>query len=165
MIIKYNAFLKFIFNKNVNFFNLKVSDKIREKKEINLEKILSKVESSIKNIGLKIDIEGDEYKILDKVLENSNRINFLIIEFHDTGKNNKKFIGITTKLTEIFDIIHIHGNNHESIMPDGFPKVIEVSLVNKKNNLVYTDFPKSFPIGSLDFPNNPYLPDIEINFS
>ena len=165
VMLEYYSFLKFIYNSNVNFFNLKISDKIREKKEIDLDKIFSKIDKSIKNIGLKIDIEGDEYKILDKVLENSNKINFIIIEFHETGKNNKRFINIATKLTKIFDIIHIHGNNHESLLPDGFPKVIEMSLVNKKNNLIYTDYPKSFPIKELDFPNNPFLPDIEINFN
>ena len=63
-----------------------------------------------------------------------------------------------------FDIIHIHGNNHELVLSDGFPNVIEISFVNKKNNLNYTNYPTSFPIERLDYPNNPSSPDIEINF-
>ena len=38
-------------------------------------------------------------------------------------------------------------------------------FVNKKNNLNYTNYPTSFPIERLDYPNNPLSPDIEINFS
>ena len=46
------------------------------------------------------------------VIENSKRINFLIIEFHEIEKNKKIFFNFMTKLKEIFDIIHVHGNNH-----------------------------------------------------
>ena len=35
------------------------------------------------NILLKIDIEGDELKILDEINHNFDKINLLIIEFHD----------------------------------------------------------------------------------
>ena len=163
-ILRYYNFLKFINNKKVNFSPLKITGQITEKKNINIDKVFSLLGKSIDKIGLKIDIEGDEYKILDNVIEKSSRINFLIIEFHNIKENKKIFFTHMDKLIKIFDIIHIHGNNHEFILPDGFPNVIEVSLVNKKNNLIYTKYPTSFPIEGLDYPNNPASPDIEINF-
>ena len=163
-ILRYYNFLKFINNKKVNFSPLKITAQITEKKNINIDKVFSLLGKSIDKIGLKIDIEGDEYKILDNVIEKSNRINFLIIEFHNIEENKKIFFNHMDKLIKIFDIIHIHGNNHEFALPDGFPNVIEVSLVNKKNNLIYTKYPTSFPIEGLDYPNNPASPDIEINF-
>ena len=88
----------------------------------------------------------------------------LLFEFHDLDKNEKIFLELTKKLNEKFYIIHIHGNNHGLIQSDGFPNVIEVTLVNKKNNLNFVKYPISFPIKGLDFPNNPLSPDIEINF-
>ena len=165
VLLKYYSFLKFINNKKVNFLPLKITRQIKEKKEIDLDSVFSKFDRSINNIGLKIDVEGDEYMIMDKVIENSKRINFLIIEFHKIEKNKKIFFNFMMKLKEIFDIIHIHGNNHGFLLSDGFPNVIEVSLVNKKNNLNYVNYPTSFPIKGLDCPNNPLSPDIEINFS
>ena len=50
-----------------------------------MKTILSKI-SSKDNFFLKIDIEGDEYKILDQIILFSNR-KALVIEFHDVGKN------------------------------------------------------------------------------
>ncbi len=163
-ISKYYNFLKFVNNKNVNFFPLKITKHALKRREINLDIIFSKLDQSINNIGLKIDIEGDEYNIIDGINCNSEKINFLIIEFHKIDKNKEIFFNSVKKLLEIFDIIHLHGNNHELLLPDGFPKVIEISFVNKKNNLSYVNFPTSFPIEGLDYPNNPLLPDIKINF-
>ena len=105
VILKYYNFLKFIYSKKVDFFNLKINDKIQKKKEIDLYGVFAKINKSTNNIGFKIDIEGDEYKILDKIIDNSDKIIFMVIEFHETGKNNKRFIEIVTKLIETFDII------------------------------------------------------------
>ena len=60
--------------------------------------------------------------------------------------------------------MHLHGNNHDKILSDGFPNVAEVTFLNKKNNSSYTNTFKSFPLKNLDFPNNPNLPDIEFEF-
>ena len=165
VILKYLSFLKFIYNKRVSFYPLKITKNIQNKSEIDLDGVFDKINQSINDIGVKIDIEGDEYNILNEVIKYSKKINILIIEFHNIEKNNKIFLNFMHKLIEIFDVIHIHGNNHDFIRSDGFPNVIEITLVNKKNNLSYVDFPRSFPIEGLDFPNNPLCADIEINFS
>ena len=164
-IFKYIFFLKFIFNKKVQFYPLKITNKAEKVNEIDLNGVFSKIDKSINSICLKIDIEGDEYIILNEILKHKQKINILIMEFHDLNTKNKIFLDSMSKLLEFFDVIHIHGNNHDSIQPDGFPNVLEISLVNKKNNLNYTNYPKSFPIEKLDFPNNPTLPDIKIDFS
>ena len=163
-ISKYWSFLKFTNNKRVKFFNLKITKEINNKKEIDIDSVFSKINESINNIGLKFDIEGDEYNILNKITEKAKKINFLIIEFHEIELNKNIFIDSLVNLTKYFDVIHLHGNNHGTLQNDGFPNVIEISFVNKKNNLNYTEYPKSFPIKNLDFPNNPHVPDIEINF-
>ena len=90
-LIKYYNFLKFIRNKRVKFYPLKISKEIKSDVDINLNGVFTLINKKINNIGLKIDIEGDEYNLLDSVLDNSNRINFLIIEFHNIG-NNKEIL-------------------------------------------------------------------------
>jgi hypothetical protein len=164
-ISKYIKFIKFIINKRVNFYPLKIVNEIKNNKEIDLDGVFSKIDKSINDIAIKIDIEGDEYNIMDKIIKYSKKINIIIIEFHNINKKNNIFLDVMKKLVKIFDVIHIHGNNHELVSMDGFPNVIEITLVNKKNNLDFVNQPMSFPIKGLDFPNNPLSTDIEINFS
>ena len=165
VIKSYFNFLKFINNKKVKFYPKKITNNIKNKNEISSENIFYNLEKSINKIGLKVDIEGDEYKIINDIIKNSEKINFLIIEFHQIGIKNKTFIDNTKKITEFFDIVHLHGNNHEKVMKDGLPDVLEITFVNKNNNLNYVNFPKNFPIDDLDFPNNPFKPDIDIKFN
>ena len=53
---------------------------------ININEILK----NKKNVLLKIDIENAEYKILTQIIENSEKINCLIIEFHNIKKKINK---------------------------------------------------------------------------
>ncbi len=58
---------------------------------MSIKEILNKKQ----NIILKIDIEGDEYKILGTVNNECHKINLLIVEFHNISKNIgmiKKFL-------------------------------------------------------------------------
>lgn len=165
IIKKYLNFLKFINNKKVKFYSRRITNIIKNKNEINMEKIFNSFQKSINKVGLKVDIEEDEYKIIDDIIKNSNKIVFLIIEFHQIEIKNEAFIDSLKKITKFFDIVHLHGNNHEKVLKNGLPNVLEISFVNKSNNLDYVNFPKNFPIDNLDFPNNPFKPDININFS
>ena len=162
---KYIKFIKFINNKRVSFYPLKITSVINNNNEIDLDGVFSKIEKSIDDIAIKIDIEGDEYNIMEKIFKYSQKINTILIEFHNINKKNDIFLNQMKKLSQVFDIIHIHGNNHELIQLDGFPNVIEITLINKKNNLDFVKQPISFPIEGLDYPNNPLSADIEINFS
>ena len=67
-------------------------------------------------------------------------------------------------LNKHFEIVHLHGNNHDKVLSDGFPNVIEITFLNKKNKVFSETSSKSFPLKHLDFPNNPHLPDIEFQF-
>ena len=163
-ICDYYNYIKFIYNINVKFLSLKITNKKYNDNEISFSSIISDIDNSVENIGLKIDIEGDEYKLIDDICNKHKKINFLIIEFHKIDQNKDLFLQSTKKLNQIFDIIHLHGNNHESVMSDGFPNVVEISFANKNNNLNYIKFPNALPIEGLDFPNNPHVPDIKLYF-
>jgi len=82
-----------------------------------------------KRLIIKLDIEGDEFKILDSILELENNINGLCVEFHrlDEEKNLlklKNFIN-KTKLKLIYISV-----NEGSIVDNEPPKILELSFCN-----------------------------------
>ena len=113
---------------------------------------------------MKIDIEGDEFKILEEIDKNLDKINLLIIEFHDLNKNLKKVENFieNTKLKNI----HIHANNYGNLDENGMPQVIEMTLINSKKFEITDERTKrTYPIEGLDFKNHKRGPDIELKFN
>jgi hypothetical protein len=149
---------KLFFKKNIHISKKVVLLK-KNKNEISIKEILDKK----KNIILKIDIEGDEYKILNTINKEQNKINLLIIEFHNISKNIsniKKFLSNSK-----FKIIHIHANNYGGIDKFNNPNVIEVTLLNSKKFFVNRQKSKQkYPIMGLDFKNLKRRQDIKIKF-
>ena len=68
------------------------------------------------------------------------------------------------KLNKTHHIIHAHGNNYGNIT-NNIPDVIELTFINKE---IFEEPPPlntiPLPIPNIDFPNNPELPDINLNF-
>lgn len=159
-IFKYFDYLLF-FRGNNKHFKLKIGKKNVSNREITIKKILK----DKKNILLKVDIEGAEYKILEEIILNYKNINFLIIEFHSVKKNLKKIINFVSKIKSL-KIVHIHGNNVNGLDKYGFPYALELSFVNsklinlgKKNNL------RNYPIAKLDYPSVKRNEDIKLIFN
>ncbi len=144
-------FQNFIAQPNVKLFKEKVVFKIEDKNNVNIEKIFSRIEDVNNNL-LKIDIEGSEYEIIDKLIEFHSNIEMLIIEFHWINKNKKLFEESVKKLNDRFKIIHIHANNY--IFPkdsDYFFDVVEISFIKKNKTENFKDeFRYDFPIENLD---------------
>ena len=135
----------------IHHFQKKISDKNLQI-EIRLNEILKEFKN--KKVILSIDIEGDEFKLLNDILNFNKNIHMIVIEFHFLNKKKKKFEKIVKKLKEKFNIIHIHGNNYTSFCTDGLPVTLEMTFINKnlypitKKTLI-----KKFPIKNLDYPN------------
>lgn len=146
----------------IHHFQKKISDK-NLKIEIRLNKILEDFKD--KKITLSIDIEGDEYKVINDILNFSKNIHLIIIEFHYLNKKRKKFEKIIKKLKHKFNIIHIHGNNYTSFCEDGLPITLEITFRNKdlypitKKTLI-----KKFPVINLDYPNLSKKEDLKFYF-
>ena len=139
------------FTELIGYHRIKVSPK-NSFGENNLNQILSKIKN--KKILLSIDIEGDEYKILDNINKHSKLIHLLIIEFHYLDKERSSFKRILEKLKKDFDIIHIHGNNYTSFCKDGLPITLEMTFRNKKlYPFIKKNLVKKFPVKELDYPN------------
>ena len=157
-------FFKINSNKRFIFFKKKVSN-FSKLNEENLEQIFSKIPKKAK-ILLSIDIEGHEFKVLDKIFYYCDQIHGMSIEFHYLNKNEKKFKFLVKKLLNFFYIIHIHGNNYNRVLKSGLPEVLEISFMNKK---LYKQrkiqLRKSLPLKKLDQPNVLNKKQIKINFS
>ena len=157
-------FYKINSNKRFIFFKKKVSN-FSKLNEENLEQIFSKIPKKAK-ILLSIDIEGYEFKVLDKIFYYCDQIHGMNIEFHYLNKNEKKFKFLVKKLLNFFYIIHIHGNNYNRVLKSGLPEVLEISFMNKK---LYKQrkiqLRKSLPLKKLDQPNVLNKKQIKINFS
>ena len=158
-IFKYVDYLNF-FRNNKKHYQKKIVFKKRNEKEITISDILRKN----KKVFLKIDIEGDEYKILSDIKKNTKKIIFLIIEFHGIDKNIKKIKNFLKN--NDLKIVHIHANNYGGIDKNNNPKVIELSLLNSKKikikNIINK---KSYPIKDLDYKNFKRRDDIKIKFN
>ncbi len=158
-IFKYVNYINFFKENNKHYIKKVVLNK-NNKKEISIRKILK----NQKNILLKIDIEGDEYKILNAINNDFDQIYLLIIEFHNIHKNINKIKNFLTKSK--FKLIHIHGNNFAGVNKNKDPNVVEMTMLNsKKFKLTKSKSDLKYPIYGLDYKNFKRRDDIELNFN
>ena len=123
------------------------------------------------NIFLKMDIEGSEYQWINSLNENQlKKFKQIVIEFH--GINNDSWntplsdkIKCFEKLSNTHYAVHIHGNNHGTLT-ENIPDTVEITYIRKDqiNNDILTLNTIPLPISELDFPNNPYQDDYDLNF-
>ena len=157
-VFKYINYLVFFNNGNKHIIK-KVVNSEKKRNEISIRNILKDQNKII----LKVDIEGDEYKILSNINKEAYKINLLIIEFHNIHKNLDKIKKFLKKSK--FKIIHIHGNNYSGTNKNKDPNTIEMTLINSKKYKTNKNKSKlSYPIKGLDFKNLKRRPDIELKF-
>ena len=155
--IDYNFFFR---NRNIHH-KLMIDSVTKSKLSININEIVK----NKKNILLKIDIENTEYKILKQIINNSKKINCLIIEFHNIKKNVNKIISFVKK-NKYLKLIHLHCNNIRQLDKYNLPYAIEMTFINKKKiSLSNKKTIFSYPIKKLDYPNVKRYEDIKIIFN
>ena len=158
-LVNFYKYLLLINHNNVHHFSKKVSNN-KDANSITLKNILN---LKSKNVILKIDIEGYEFKILNQLLKYKENFSMLIIEFHFIQKNKKVFTNFFNEFLKFFTIIHVHGNNNNSLNIYGIPDVLEITMIKKKNNIKIKKRIINFPT-KLDFPNNPHYKDLSFRF-
>ncbi len=87
-LVNFYKYLLLINHNNVHHFSKKVSNN-KDANSIIFKNILN---LKSKNMILKVDIEGSEFKILNQLLKYKENFSMLIIEFHFIQKNKKVFI-------------------------------------------------------------------------
>jgi|TARA_B110001450_G_C17600446_1_gene472770 hypothetical protein len=159
-IFKYLDYTKFFKNDNKHHI-IKIGSQNIDHKEITISKILE----NHNNVILKIDIEGDEYKILNDIIDNSKKINSLIIEFHNIHQYMlliKKFI----ENNKTLKLIHIHGNNFAGKNSAGDPNVLELTFINiEKTKMELVKTQKNYPLKNLDYKNTHRKDDFILKFN
>jgi hypothetical protein len=150
----YNEFGRF-FGKN-SFYSIGV-DKSTHGVFKTLDDVLKDHVRQQKNIFLKVDIEGYEYKILDDILRNKQQFHALAVEIHGIHEPANDFGAFMRGLEQEFYVYHIHANNYSGLRKrDGMPDVIEVSCIRKdlvQNPVFHRDL-SHLPLAGIDFPND-----------
>ncbi len=159
-------FLPYYLRLNFIKYFLNIIDFIKIKKKINffqkkifygdLEEIIINTESN--NIFFKIDIEGSEYRVLEEIIKNQNKIIGLIIEFHDFDYHKNEIYNFCKRFN--LSLIHIHPNNFSPKDKNGDPLVMELTF--EKNPTILDD--NLVLPHELDMKNNPLNEDIELIF-
>ena len=135
-----------------------ISKKLKFKKKKISFGDLEKITENLKNLFVKIDIEGSEYRIFEDILKIQDKIVCLVIEFHDIDLHMDKIEKFVNKTK--LKLIHIHPNNFCGLDKFGNPTTIEVSFEN--DPIVEKDL---FTIPhNLDQNCNPKGPNINISF-
>ena len=156
-IFKYIDYL--IFFKKHKHYKLKIDNKNVKNKKITINEILKDKRNSL----LKIDIEGDEYKIIKDIWKNEKKIDCLIIELHKVRQNLKKIVKFITKLKHL-KLVHIHGNNIQGQDKYGYAFAYELTFVNNTFERKRTKTKSKYPLEGLDYPNVKRNKEIAINF-
>ena len=113
-------------------------------------------ETDSKNIFLKIDIEGSEYRFLNDIIANEDRISGMVIELHDCDIHLKKIKKFINQFR--LNLVHVHANNFSPIrLDDGLPLVLELTFSKHAEFLDNYSLPHK-----LDMPNNSNFLDYKL---
>lgn len=115
-------------------------------------------------LGLKVDIEGSEWEILNSIKDHQTRFEFVIIEIHDFENHVNELREFLEGVTDNFVISHLHANNFEVIGRTGFPNVFELTLLKISNVQSAGHYRELLPVPEFDEPNARNRPDYSIRF-
>jgi hypothetical protein len=125
---------------------------------ITMDNVFKETDSN--KIFLKIDIEGGEYRLLDSIIENQNRLTGMVMEFHDCDLHIALIENFLSKFS--LSLVNIHANNCGPIDDKtGIPVSLELSF---SSQAVASNEFCSYP-NSIDQTNNPFEDEIILNFS
>ena len=157
-------------NENIHFDKMFIGAKTKDNK-ITLCDWIDKYSKNTDDLILQMDIEGDEYEVLEKTsVETLSRFRIIIIEFHRTHliltKNGyRKMIRSLEKIHKNFIPVHLHNNNARPFIKFNnylIPRVFELTFIRRDRVKHFR--PVKFLPHHLDQPNvagleNPKVPD------
>jgi hypothetical protein len=115
-----------------------------------------------RRLVLKVDIEGSEYEILEQIVNLSDRMEVLAIEFHHIAAHADAIANFAARLNATHVVAHLHGNNYAPPCPDGsLPTSIEVVFVRRTAEEI-DEYAGDLPRPGLDYPNTSKRADVVI---
>lgn len=158
-VIKMLLSMNSIFSGNLQFvkkhIGLTSNDKVQS-----LEELLQ----DDKRYGIKLDVEGTEYELLDLLVKKLPVIELLLIEFHNIEEHAHEILPFLRGVSATHYVQHTHGNNYAALNSFGFPDSIEVTIAPKDDTLKSSAVADSYPLKGLDFPNDRKKPDYPLVF-
>lgn len=151
---------------NYSFFWMNDSNHKHHKTHITketFEEVLSRHPNKTA-IGLKVDIEGSEWEILESIASHQSRFEFILMEIHDFDGHESQLRRFLHEMEANFYLGHLHANNFASLGENGFPSVFEITLVKAIRVKLTGEFRKELPIPSVDAPNARNRQDYRITF-
>ena len=157
LIFKLIKYSKFFSKNNINHIEQYVGLNTNDVNYCTFDEVLNKTKSN--NIFLKIDIEGSEYRFLDRIIKNQNKFTGLAIEFHDCDIHLNKIKDFINNFN--LRLIHAHANNYAPIrLNDKLPLALKLTFSK------YSNISKIKPLpNTLDMPNNRNKDEIELIIS
>lgn len=151
VLLKYNRFFS---QSNVHHIQKFVGLNTESSTYCTFLNVLNATES--KNIFLKIDIEGSEYRFLNDIISNEERITGMVIELHDVDIHLKEIEEFLNQFS--LNLVHAHANNFAPIREDDdLPLVLELTFSK------YSDVSNDFKLPhKLDMPNNKNYEDYKL---
>lgn len=120
----------------------------------------------VPQVFIKIDIEGGEYAMIDDFISNKDRITGFAMEIHGAqgvkGKNGQ-FDRAVEQLSEHYNIVHIHANNHVSSDEYSITGCFEITWA-RKDLCPNTKLRYDVYLPGIDFPNVHGKEDAEYYF-
>jgi hypothetical protein len=153
-----NQYFKFWYRSDFNrHHQVQINQKV-------LKEILSEYPAGSR-IGLKVDIEGSEWEILELVGKEKKKFEFILLEIHSFDQHEAQLKKFLNDIQDYFVLSHLHANNFESLGSNGFPKVFEITLLKKSETDSSLEYRQELPVDGLDSPNAKNRPDFHINFA
>lgn len=115
-------------------------------------------------VGLKIDIEGSEWEILEEIITHQSRFGFIAIEIHDFDLHVQQLKDFFDQLSGRMVLSHLHANNFEGLGKNGFPRVFEITLLRDPAIRTPREYRNELPLDGMDAPNAKNRPDFVISF-
>jgi hypothetical protein len=141
----------------VRHFARKITNRPINDLECDLTSALDKIGG--KKVLLKMDIEGAEYRMIDQLGVNADRIIGACIEFHDIEPLRAVFDRAIDTLLGKFVIAHVHANNYGQVADDGLPDALEITFVGRTRAQERKPRPTIY-IAGLDQPNDASRPEL-----
>jgi hypothetical protein len=98
--------------------------------DTNLEYCINRL--GVKNIFLKMDIEGGEYTLIDDLVKFKDNIIGMATELHGFNTNRQRFYDAVTKICSQYVIVHVHAN--VGVLPlgvEGLTDAVEITFLRK----------------------------------
>ena len=150
--------------KQANFYSLFVSS-FSDATHVTTEDVFAKTNEKL-SYFMKINIEGNEYRILDTIQQHEHRITGMVVEFHNVDIMFHEFRDYIQVLKQYFHITHLHANNRSPVMPKfNLPGVWEITFLNRRmmtaDAILMNDH--HYPLSDMDFPNDCGKPEFRFS--